>query len=129
MRICWEWCTLKHEHTYGEGTVQVQKLHMSPEQKRIFYLQTGKRVETREECEKVFKKTGLRPAEKGEDCAERLDALKEHAVTGRPLEEKHTLAGMDLWGEFDRRKRQPFDMEARYHYHRQRLERQRQEQE
>lgn len=112
----------KHDLRGGQGAY-VKKVHMSPEEKRIFFMQTGRHVDDREGCEKVFKETTLRPAEKGEDSWERQDALIEHAESGRPLDKKHTLANIDLFGDYAKRKNQSFDMRERYEYHRARIER------
>lgn len=92
---------------------------LSKREERELSTKIGKRVQTRSEAKAAIAKKGLREAEKGEVGYERFDALREHAESGGKLDEKHTLAGMDLYGDYARMK--PFDAEARYEYHRKRL--------
>lgn len=124
-RTCWEWCTLKHDHVFTSSapTWGTKRIHMTPEEKAEFFHKTGRRVEYRDEKKAVFRSTGLRDAEKGEDCYERFDALKECAESGKPLDKRHTLGNLDLFGDYAKMK--PFDSEDRYRYHVERLKRER----
>ena len=103
----------------GLGACATQRIHMSPEEKREVFLKTGKRVEYRDELRRVYKETGLRDAEKGEDSYAMFDALKECGETGKPLDKKYALESLDLFGEHAKRK--PFDVRERFLQHCQRL--------
>lgn len=93
------------------------KLHLSPEQKKAFFYQTGKNVDDAGGMAAAFRASNTRPAEKGEACYEQFDALKEHAETGKPLDERFKT--IDLFGDIARSEK--FNAEERYAYHRARL--------
>jgi len=93
------------------------KLHLSPEQKRAFFFQTGKNVDDAGGMSAAFASTGTRPAEKGEACYDQFDALKDHAETGKPLDERFKV--MDMYGDIARSEK--FNAAERYAFHRARL--------
>lgn len=93
------------------------KLHLTPELKKAFFHQTGKHVDDAGGMAAAFRDTNTRPAEKGEHCYDQFDALKEHAETGKPLDDRFKT--MDMYGDIARSEK--FNAEERYAYHRARL--------
>lgn len=77
----------------------------------------GQPVESAQDARRAMKAKGLRFAEKGEAGYEAFDALREHAETGRPLDERHHIRNIDLWGDGPPKKWDEKRARERYLYH------------
>jgi len=118
-KTCWDWCTEDHEHNFGPGSKGfVRGVFMHAEERDEIFQKTGVRVSDRNEADRAMRTKGLREAERGEDCYDRFDALRECAE-GKRLDDRFGPQSIDLYG--DNAKRRPFDAHERYLQHRQRL--------
>lgn len=121
-RLYPSWTIESCAHCQGTGrTHGVRREFMSAAEREEIFQKTGRHVESTSDVRRVYAETGMREAEKGEDCHELFDALRDHAETGAKLDHKHTVPGMDVFGKSVRKPNENFDARKRYEYHRQRL--------
>jgi hypothetical protein len=102
----------------GRGHGGVRREFMKASERAELFEKTGVPVEDRADARAAFAAKGLREAERGEHAHEMFDALRECAETGQ-LDERFTLAGMDLFGDYERaerreRERGPTDYVERF---------------
>ncbi len=74
--ICWDWCTKKHEHTFEDysGGRMTKRLHLTTEEAKRFYEQTGRHVRDENDVARVHREMGTRDLAKGEgDDVKRRD--------------------------------------------------------
>lgn len=105
---------------HGNRGVGGAKVVLTQAEKSSLYNYTGVRVDDAQHARRVMKEKNVRFCEKGEQSYDMIDALKEHADTGNPLDPRYKLENIDLfqdgWGE-----NKKFDIKERYLQHCQRL--------
>lgn len=120
---CWDWCSKKHKHIRGTGVAAglgVRREFMNAAERQEIFNKTGVRVEDRADMRAAYASKNLREAEKGELDYERIDALKDSAESGKPLDARYGLENIDLYGDRaqEDKRMKDFNIHKRYEYHR-----------
>lgn len=83
----------------GSAAANIVRLHADPKEKEQFYNATGRRIDDRGDIKRVFKQTGLRDAEKGEEAYDRWDAHLAFANGDKRALDKFGPESIDLRGD------------------------------
>lgn len=100
-RICWDWCTLPHEHNFEASRTVAGRATTDflPQKERdAFFTQTGVPVKTYSDIKKHYAATGQRSLERGEHGDVVRKQLKEWVDGGSqgpcPVEERPNLSSL-----------------------------------